>query len=87
VPDKMPVIRSLDFSEYHPLDHSVWECRDYPGGRRRHLRYRWDFQGRDWVRSKTLCLIGKHHWVPWWRGHSGELIGVTCSGCDKERDA
>jgi hypothetical protein len=87
MPDGPPVIRSLDFSEFHPLDHSAWACRGYPGGRRRHLRYRWDFQWRDQFRGKTLCLIGRHRWVQWWRGQTGEPMGTTCLGCGKEKDA
>jgi hypothetical protein len=82
-----PVVKHLDFSQFHPLDHSVWECRGYPGGRRRHLQYRWDFQWRDRLRGMTLCLIGKHAWVHWWRGQTGESAGIVCRGCEKEKDA
>lgn len=37
--------KRLDLSEFHPLDHRVWErrCREFPGSRRRHLKLRWTF--------------------------------------------
>ena len=31
-----PVIRPLDFFEFHPLDHSLLRCTGYHGGRRLH---------------------------------------------------
>jgi hypothetical protein len=77
-----PVVRKLDFSQYHPLDHSVWECKGYPGGRRRHLAYRWDFQWRDRLRGQTLCRAGRHAPVQWWS--KGGKAGVTCRGCYKD---
>lgn len=69
----------LDFSEYHPLDHTLWTCRGYPGGRRRHLAYRWDFQWRDRARQYTWCLLGRHDHEVWWF-RDGRAI-VVCPSC------
>jgi hypothetical protein len=78
-----PFIKKLDFSEFHPLDHSVWECRGYPGGRRVHLRYRWDFQWRDELHAKFLCPLGRHRRVEWFgRGESG----FCCGACSKDME-
>lgn len=61
----------LNFSEFHPLDHPIWACQDYPGGKRRHLKYRWEFQWRDRLYEQTLCRVGAHHWTNvWGRGES-----------------
>lgn len=81
--DRPPEIRKLDFSQFHPLDHSVLACRGYPGGRRRHLAYRWEFQVRDQVLRWVLCPFRRHRWVTWWRGQQED--GVTCARCEKER--
>ena len=81
-----PVIRHIDYSEYHPLDHSVWRC-GWPGGRRRHLRYRWEYQWRSRLRSATLCRLGCHDPIEWF-GHApdGSVLraGVSCADCDKD---
>jgi hypothetical protein len=84
-PKGPPNIKSLDFSQFHPLNHTVWACRDYPGGRRRHLTYRWDFQWRHRVRAWTLCRVGRHDWTQWYRGRDWAPAGVTCSACDKDQ--
>lgn len=84
-PPEVPVIKHLDFSQYHPLGHTLWACQGWPGGRRRHLEYRWDFQWRDWLRGKTLCLLGKHAWVQWFRGRERNVYaGTTCKACGKK---
>jgi hypothetical protein len=76
----------LDFSQFHPLDHSVWACRDYPGGRRTHLAYRWDFQWSGTVKRWTLCLLGKHEPVKWHPGPRcpDQAIHTACGNCYKE---
>ena len=55
----------IDFSEFHPLDHNVLQCRDYPGGRRRHVAYRWEFQIRDRIHGRLLHMVGRHDWRAW----------------------
>lgn len=50
----------LNVDDFHPLDHTLTECVGYPGGRRRHLAYWWDFQARPALRSHTLCRVGIH---------------------------
>ncbi|HVT97836.1 MAG TPA: hypothetical protein VHE33_10030 [Acidobacteriaceae bacterium] len=87
-----PEIKSLDFSEFHPLDHSVWACDGFPGGRKRHLQYRWDFQWRDRLRSWTLCKIGRHRPVESWgrsredaeAGRPMRSLGWSCACCYKD---
>lgn len=87
-----PEIKSLDFSEFHPLDHSVWRCTGFPGGRKRHLHYRWDFQWRDRLRSWTLCRLGRHRPVQWWGRTPAEADaglpmtsrGWSCAACYKK---
>lgn len=79
-------IGKLDFSEYHDLFHSLWECRGYPGGRRRHINYLWDFKYRDRLRELTLCKIGRHIYVDWFLTVGpGELggppVGRSCLAC------
>ena len=53
----------LDFSQFHPLDHSLARCHGYPGGWRAHLRYRWEFQWREDLVTRWLHLTGRHHWI------------------------
>jgi hypothetical protein len=69
-PPKLGPDTELDFSEFHPLDHSLIGCRGYPGGRRRHLAYRWDFQWSHALRAKTLCRVGRHNPTQWWQSAS-----------------
>lgn len=86
-------IRHLDFSEFHPLDHNLWECRGYPGGRRRHLRFRWEFQWKDDVLAHTACRVGVHRFIVWHRASPGPRLGepvvhddvhsVVCRGCGR----
>ena len=53
--------KKLDFSEFHPLDHSLFQCRDYPGGRKRHWEYLWDLKLLPTLHIKTVCRLGFHH--------------------------
>jgi hypothetical protein len=79
--DPPPEIRKLDFSQFHPLDHSVFRCRDYPGGRRRHLAYRWEFQWREHLGGWFLCPFGRHHWGKWWTRGPDAASGMHCTRC------
>lgn len=53
----------LDFSYFHPLDHSIWECRDYPGGRRTHARYVWQFKWDIDPKGRVKHFFGYHKWL------------------------
>jgi hypothetical protein len=79
---------NLDFSEFHPLDHSLWRCAGFPGGRRRHLSYRWQFQWGAEVRQRTLCVLRMHAWVRGWRRTDGEWtqLPAACLSCGRMRD-
>jgi hypothetical protein len=50
----------LNFDDFHPLDHTLATCTGYPGGRRRHLTYWWDFQARPRLHTATMCRLGLH---------------------------
>jgi hypothetical protein len=69
----------LDFSRFHPLDHTVWQCRGYPGGIRKHLDYRWSLQWYPGLRRRTLCRAGTHRPVCYW-GPDGDT-GMLCRDC------
>lgn len=79
----------LDFSQFHPLDHSIWRCNGFPGGRRRHLKYRWEFQWETRVRAWLLCPFGKHDWVRWHPGPGNpdpdQPVVTACANCYKEK--
>lgn len=89
-------IRHIDFSEFHPLDHSLIKCRGYPGGRRRHLEFSWDFIWKDRVRGQTVCRVGFHDFQVWHKASPGPTFGqpvvhdeierVVCGGCGREAD-
>lgn len=70
----VPPPKRLDFSEFHPLDHrpGTAECRNYPGGVRRHVQYEWHFRTGPRIRSflgrHTLCHVGRHDPEVWFRG-------------------
>jgi hypothetical protein len=79
--DKPPRIASIDFSEAHFLDHSLWHCRGLPGGRRRHLADRWRYQWSDVLRRHTTCRIGWHYYTNVFR--KGQPVQVRCFYCWK----
>lgn len=70
--------KKVDFSGFHPLDHLLYQCRNYPGGWRTHLKYRWQFQWRSAIYSKTKCLVGWHHPGQAW---SKNETWVICTDC------
>jgi hypothetical protein len=77
----------LDFSQYHPLDHSIRQCSGYPGGRRRHLSHRWQFQIRERLTVAWKHATFRHEWQPFAAKDkvSGEwLYFVDCAGCAAE---
>lgn len=85
----------LDFSEFHPLDHTLWQCRNYPGGRKTHLSYRWEFQWASGLRRRTLCRIGRHSETQMWKSGNWDpatktviklpapLTATVCIDCGK----
>ena len=75
-----PEIKSIDFSEFHPLDHSLLRCSNYAGGRRRHLDYWWTYQGEPGLRARTLCLVGLHRPTQVW---SRQRTWTGCMDCDR----
>jgi hypothetical protein len=75
------VFEDIDFSEFHPLDHPLHRCQGYPGGWRRHLSYRWQYQWKDAIRAQTLCRCGRHRWITMRRPGVGSVVSVRCLTC------
>lgn len=72
----------LDFSEYHPLDHSIWRCGHYPGGWRRHFSHRWQFQWRDRA-GRWKCLLGRHKMRTWYRRTEDRQFAPQFRSCER----
>jgi hypothetical protein len=84
--------KTVDFSEFHPLDHRIWEerCRVLPGGRRRHRELRWTYVTKPALRSWTTCRLGLHKPGQAWRpgpGGVGTVTWTVCVCCDKRLSA
>lgn len=77
---------TLDFSQFHPLDHWPWEprCQSLPGGRRRHLQLAWEHKDRHWsrIRRRSLCRLGHHRITHAWKRkgspHEWEWEPIRC---------
>lgn len=78
-----PGFTSIDFSEFHPLDHSLKNCIGYPGGRLRHLKYAWNYQWREEVYRRTLCRVGRHEDAWSYRAKPVSKIEVRCHNCGR----
>lgn len=79
--------KKLDFSMWHPFDHPVWSkrCTEFYGGRRNHLRMKWDWIIKSAIRSHTLCRIGIHTKRPVWKMRDGKAdrVFLACTDCGK----
>jgi hypothetical protein len=82
-----PNIRELDFSEFHPLDHTPGSryCRELPGGTRNHLSLAWQFKWSMNLAAATRCRIGRHHKSEWWDRHR-DKPEFRCWDCGKKLD-
>ena len=82
-----PEIRRVDFSQFHPLDHRIWACRWYPGGRIRHLQYLWQFKWDGNVHRNVHCRLGHHRggWA-WRRSGPNAKAFYACADCWKDLD-
>ena len=80
-----PVIRNLNFSQFHPLDHWIWErrCREFYGGWRIHLKYGWDFKWRARLHEETLCRLGFHKFKPGFHHRASGKHWTACVYCWK----
>lgn len=87
----------LDLSELHDLLHPIGsdECRATPGGWRRHLEMKWDYE---WLMpqalwNRPLHVLGRHVWTEVWDFVPGEGWGrlekrpdrVICIYCPAEK--
>lgn len=90
-PPRIDAAKPLDFSEFHPLDHSAWsrECASQPGGRRRHVSLRWEYILKPAIRVRTVCRLSLHSRVQVTLLHHGEPYAVHtgCSDCGKRLSA
>ena len=78
---------TIDMSQFHPLDHSLAQCHGYPGGWRRHLAYRWQFQWKESLWVRTRHLTGRHTWFGMVRmGDDMPTYFVRCRGCNATAD-
>ena len=80
---------TLDFTGSHFLDHTFWQCRNEPGGRLRHLHYRWKYQWCHSFYAATLCPLGLHGTVNAWRDlQTSPTRFLLCVNCGRagERD-
>jgi len=78
----------LDFSEFHPLDHSVLssECSEYPGGRMRHASLYYQYPLTGWflreVWARVACPFGFHRFTQeTWTRSSAEDAWRTFTAC------
>ena len=81
--------KRIDFSQFHPLDHGIIACKGYPGGRRTHLRYRWEFQKKDAIWAATMCKVGWHKPRQIWTrgGGHGPRTWTACIACGERLSA
>jgi hypothetical protein len=80
---------TLDFSEFHPLDH--WPgssyCRELPGGVRNHLDLAWQYRWSRRLAEQTKCRFGRHDPMHGWkRDRPGEEMreSTSCFNCHRE---
>jgi hypothetical protein len=74
-------------SQFHPLDHTLAQCHGYPGGWRRHLRYKWEFQWKERLGVQFRHATGHHTWFGMVRlGGAEPEYFVRCRGCDARAD-
>lgn len=90
----------FDFSEFHPLDHGIWDpvCWGWAGGIPRHInlwrlyQFQWPWQP---YFAKRSCNKGLHNVFVYWTSlpeiRDGEVVtpaaGFQCRDCDWIRRA
>lgn len=80
-----PVIRKLDFSEFHDLMHYPFSlyCWRMPGGWARHVALWWEYKATPYIMAHTACRLGHHHWCESFRGD--EPLPDMCWHCGRTR--
>lgn len=78
--------KNVSFSQFHPIMHSFWKCKGWPGGRRRHLAYLWKYRWKDRIRAQTTCRLGRHDPVSWY-DRNGNLDRRACRYCWKKESS
>jgi len=89
---------NFDFSEYHPLDHAIWDtvCWGWAGGVVRHIKLWWAYQFQwPWqpYQARRSCAKGIHHPIAFWKGVpkmvDGKLdmaAGLICRDCSWRKE-
>ena len=82
-----PEIIEFDFSEFHPLDHSVWLCVGYYGGVRKHIELAWAYIWSPSVGRALWCSWERHSWAEGQRRTKEETYEhiVICDRCYIEK--
>lgn len=80
----------LDFSQFHPLDHYLWEpyCRELYGGPLNHAQLWWEYKATHWLHEKTLCRIGLHTYTETWKREQDGTYDewLSCVYCWKDKE-
>lgn len=73
----------LDFSEFHPLDHSLFQCDD----KKKHWKLVWEFKWSGEIKRWTLCKIGIHNVGTVFKFKDGKPYKVwrSCIHCGKRK--
>ena len=86
---------TLDFSEFHPLDHWPFSqrCKEFYGGGFHHLSIAWHYHRKEQIGYylkrpfyKILCKFGKHD-TKCWHISSINRYQIMCRFCDFKRGA
>jgi hypothetical protein len=77
-------IKKLDFSQFHPLDHNIFdkECKEWYGGRLNHIKLWWRYQFEPDLVRNTLCRLGLHRFVEY--NDNKDKKWLACYYCCKE---
>lgn len=71
--------------DFHGLFHP-WYSRECDN-RCLHVKYAWTYQWSEWLRSRTLCRVGRHRVVKAWKRPSSRdswSMYFTCNICAYE---
>jgi hypothetical protein len=79
-----PKIEVLDFSKFHPMDHSPWtaRCRSFYGGSIRHAYLWWYYIAVPAIARNTKCKVNWHQWGKVrYRDMAADEVLESCMHC------